>query len=56
MKVLLFIFCIAVIAISCKKESQGFKIKDVTNSNLFAKWELRFQNGGTDATKIICAR
>jgi hypothetical protein len=46
MKVFLFIFCIAVIVISCKKESQGPKIKNITNSALFAKWELRYQNGG----------
>ena len=48
MKRLLFVACLVIIAIGCKKESQVTTHinNHIANTALFAKWELRRTSGG----------
>ncbi len=46
MKVFLVVFFAALIAVACKKESTGAKMKNSANNSLFARWELRVLRGG----------
>ncbi|MEO6630913.1 MAG: hypothetical protein ABIN13_04295 [Mucilaginibacter sp.] len=48
MRVFLFVCCLALVAVGCKKDLQGtrVKIKAAANSALFGKWELRITRGG----------
>ncbi|MCO5945363.1 hypothetical protein [Mucilaginibacter flavidus] len=46
-RLLLFVFCAAITAMGCKKDSSPpAKLKASTNSPFFGKWELRITRGG----------